>query len=136
MKANVFFRTVWVAVVILASVTGIKAQNGSYYTNDVIEGDQVTTRFVYKTGENGLQYHVKHNFTYDQENRLSSKETLLWDNKTQDWFLQSDIYYSYIGSEIFVAGNCWNQKEQNYTRNVSQFSYDADNLPIAMVSDK
>lgn len=81
----------------------------------MVEDDQVTTQFVYHKGENGLPYHVKYNFTYDQENRLSSKETLLWDNNTQDWFLQNNIYNSYTGSEIFVASTNWNLKDQNYT---------------------
>jgi len=136
MKANVFFKAVCVAVVMIASTVVVKAGN-PHYTNDVINGESVTTRFVYKN-DNGLHYHLKYSFTYDQENRLVSKETFGWNTEMQQWTPQYHTYYSYIGSEIVVESDSWNSKTQAYEKQMNQNFFDihTSGLTIAMVSKK
>ncbi len=130
MKANVFFRTVCVAVVMVATTAMVKATN-PYVTNDVMNGEQVECRYVYKKDNQTLSYHMKHNFTYDQENRLASKETYQWNSATEEWELRSKIQYTYNGLEIFVEADCRGKSEQNYTAHMEHSFRDINSMALA-----
>ncbi|MCD8032419.1 MAG: DUF3836 domain-containing protein [Bacteroides sp.] len=120
MKTNVFFKAVWVAVVMVATTAMVKANN-PYVTNDVMNGQQVETRFVYQKNNQTLSYYMKYHFTYDQENRLASKETFRWNNNTQEWEPQSRVDYTYEEGEIVMENNVWDKKEKRY-REMAQLS--------------
>ncbi len=122
MKANVFFKAMCVAVVMIASTMMVSAGN-PYYTNDVKDGEKVVSRFVYKM-DNGLQYHLKSDFTYDNENRLATKETFTWNNKSQEWVPQKRVHYTYSHTEITITGDTWNKKDKVYAEGIQQSIYD------------
>ncbi len=135
MKANVFFKAVCVAVVMVTSTLMVKAGN-PYYTNDVTDGDQVTSRFVYRN-DNGLHYHLKYDFTYDANNRMASKETYQWNSKNQEWALQSKVQFTYNGSEILVESDATSRKEnKSLALHTQQSIYDINHIATAMASSK
>ncbi|MCD8081441.1 MAG: DUF3836 domain-containing protein, partial [Bacteroides sp.] len=133
----VFFKAVWVAVVMVATTSIVKANN-SYVTNDVMNGQQVETRFVYQKNNQTLSYYMKYHFTYDQENRLASKETFRWNNNTQEWEPQSRVDYTYEEGEIVMENNVWDKKEKRY-REMAQLSFQYINsteMYVAQTSKK
>ncbi len=137
MKANVFFRTVCVAVVMAATTTMVKATN-PYVTNDVMNGEQVECRYLYKKDNQTLSYHMKHNFTYDQENRLASKETYQWNSATEEWELQSRIDYIYENGEVVMENTLWDKKEKTYRKMAQQSFQSSDSIELyaAQTSNK
>ncbi|MCD8079029.1 MAG: DUF3836 domain-containing protein [Bacteroides sp.] len=130
MKTNVFFKAVCVAVVMVATTAMVKANN-SYATNDVMNGQQVETRFVYQKDNQTLSYYMKHEFTYDQENRLASKETFQWNSSTEEWVLRSKTQYTHNGWEILVEADRSKQSEKNDTTHMQYSFRDINSLALA-----
>jgi|GEM_PF-2691478 len=135
MKTNVFFKAMCVGIVMMVSVSVANAQN--YVTNDVMEGEKVVTRFVYKK-QSGLHYYIKSDFTYDQENRLATKETFLWNTRKQEWVPRRRIHYSYTETEIIITGDEWNKRTGAYKEGTQRSMYDIRKvgLPIAQLTSK
>ncbi|MCC8185979.1 MAG: DUF3836 domain-containing protein [Bacteroides sp.] len=121
MKANVFFKAVCVAVIIMATATPVRANN-PYVANDIVKEGKVVTRFIYKNDQ-GLQYHLKSDFTYDAENRLNTKESFLWNPRKQQWIPQQRIQYKYTDSNILITGSSWNEFRKAYTESIRQSIY-------------
>ncbi len=82
MKANVFFKAVCMMVAMAASVSVANAQD-KYVVEDQKEGEKVVERMVY-INNGGLQYHLKADFTYDEQNRIATKTTFLWNKRKQE----------------------------------------------------
>ena len=80
MKTTVFFRMI---VLVVMTITGVvnaelKAQDTNFVTNEVKEGDLVTSKVIYRM-DGSLYRHMKYDFSYDDQNRMTAKEAFKWD---------------------------------------------------------
>lgn len=84
------------------------------YNTTVSEG-RVESQTVFKVeDEKYLQNHLKYAFTYDAQERVTSKEVLKWNADKQCFENQYCLYFSYEGAEVNVEYVAWNQKAAAY----------------------
>lgn len=107
--------TIFVVTVVVNAFGGNSQENFAY--NEVMNGNQVESRIVYKKVEDGkfLQNHLKYNFTYDAEGRMVRKETLKWDEteKAFEHFCCLNYHYTEAGTEVEYA--LWDNKTNAYS---------------------
>ena len=71
MKTTVFFRMI---VLVVMTITGVvnaelKAQDTNFVTNEIKEGDLVTSKVIYRM-DGSLYRHMKYDFSYDDQSRM------------------------------------------------------------------
>ena len=57
---------------------------------------------------------VEYRYEYDEQGRLSSKETLSWDEAKQEWQKSSRLKYKYYKNGYNVEVSSWNVDKQAY----------------------
>ena len=80
MKTTSLFKAVALVAIMIASVLNseVKAQDG-FITNQVMNGELVASKTIFKKDGSYLQRHMQYTFAYDDQNRLISKEASKWD---------------------------------------------------------
>lgn len=134
MKTTVFFRMM---VLVAMAVTGIanaelKAQDINFVTNEVKEGDLITSKVIYRM-DGALYRHLKYDFSYDDQNRMTAKEAFKWDGAADKWIPYFKITYFYANNEITMEYARWNERRKAYIDSVEKSVYELneDNLPVA-----
>ncbi|MCD8080930.1 MAG: DUF3836 domain-containing protein [Bacteroides sp.] len=135
MRTNGWKKAVCVMGIGIAMITGItaKAQNG-YVTNDVVEDEKVISRIIYRN-EDGLQYHMKYDFTYDDQNRMLSKETSRWDRRRKCWSPNTKLTYRYMDTQVVLEHARWSKEQNAYNVDIKHSVYELseDNMPVAQL---
>lgn len=109
----------------------LKAQD-QFITNDVKTGELVTSKIVYR--QNGALYrHMKHDFKYDNQNRVVEKETFKWDSRKEDWMPYCKVEFSYTSDQVVMNYGKWSKKDKAYTESQERTVYALDgfNVPVA-----
>ncbi|WP_455584114.1 DUF3836 domain-containing protein [Bacteroides sp.] len=139
MKTSVFFRMV---VLVVMAVTGmanaeLKAQDTNFVTNEVKEGDLVTSKVIYRM-DGALYRHMKYDFSYDDQKRMTAKEAFKWDGNHDEWVPYFKITYQYANNEITMEYARWNERRRAYIDSVEKSVYElnADNMPVAYMNYK
>lgn len=86
MKTTVLFRIIVLVAMVLAGIANaeVKAQENNFITNEEKAGDLVVLKVVYKL-DGSLYRHMKYDFTYDDQKRMSSKEAFKWNAASEKW---------------------------------------------------
>jgi len=110
---NLFTATM-VAASILAAITNV---SNDYAYNVKNENNVVTEQVVYKVDESGkyLTNHIKYDFSYDSQNRLSTKTTLRWNSRSEKWENSSQLSYTYNNDDCIVEYARWNKKTKDFS---------------------
>lgn len=134
MKTTVFFRMMVLAAIIVAGIASaeLKAQNTNFVTNEVKEGDLVTSKVIYRM-DGALYRHMKYDFSYDDQNRMTTKEAFKWDGGADKWVPYFKITYLYANNEITMEYARWNERRKDYLDSVEKSVYELneDNMPVA-----
>lgn len=116
----------WMAVAVLfAGVITASAQN-DYYTNIDMDGQTVTGRTVYKY-DGYLMPHLKYNYTYDDQNRMSSRTAYLWLDVMNKWIPYYRIDYSYTNGMVNMKYGVWDRRTNDFDKFKEENSYKATN---------
>ena len=77
MKATVFFRMIVLAAMAVIGITNaeLKAQEENFVTNEIKDGDLVTSKVIYRM-DGSLYRHMKYDFSYDNQKRMTAKDPL------------------------------------------------------------
>ena len=86
MKTTVLFRMIVLVAMVFAGIanTTVKAQGNNFITNEEKVDDLVVSKVIYRL-DGSLYRHMKYDFTYDDQKRMSSKEAFKWDASTEKW---------------------------------------------------
>lgn len=109
------------AMAMIMAMTGITnamandaKDNFAYNTTE--QNGQITSQTVYKV-EDGkyLQHHLRHEFTYDAQGRVTRKETLKWNEieKAYERTYCLNFQYSESGTDVEYA--LWNAATNDYS---------------------
>lgn len=132
MKTTLLKAVVCVTLV-FASVLNfnVMAQN-KFFTNDVMAGEQVASKIIYRH-DGMLYHHIKHDFKYDDQNRMIEKETFKWDSSREVWVPSSKTSLNYASGQIVMSLAKWNEKGKMYNDAQEKNIYEIDelNTPIA-----
>lgn len=85
------------------------SNNHEFVYNDTNnEKGQLESRMVYKQSDNSLQQFRELKFTYDDEGRVLTKETLEWDAASNEWKKHELLMFDYSGETPIITRSVWN----------------------------
>ena len=89
MKTTSLFKAVALVAIMVASVLNseVKAQDG-FITNQVMNGELVASKTIFKQEGSYLQRHMQYTFTYDNQNKSSFNRA--W------WIVVSHLVYAMV----------------------------------------
>lgn len=92
MKTTVLFRMIVLVAMVFAGIanTTVKAQGNNFITNEERVDDLVVSKVIYRL-DGSLYRHMKYDFTYDDQKRMSSKEAFKWDASTENGYRTSKL---------------------------------------------
>lgn len=80
---------------------------GMYF--NTVNGNEVNNLY-----DAEAENHVECRYDYDAEGRLSSKETMRWDEATKQWVENVRLCYKYYKNGYNVEVSKWNKEKKTY----------------------
>ena len=77
--------------------------------------------------------HLRYTYTYDNENRVISKEASKWDSVKEAWVPYFKMNVEYNNNEIAVNYARWNSKSNAYDSNVEKTVYELNDSNAALM---
>lgn len=113
-------------MIVLASMGMFHAASSFVYNTEVSDDDTVTAQVVYRRSDDGkyLSHHLRYSYTYDEQQRLSRKEVLKWDNANGEWRKSHCLDYVYDESGYSVSYARWDARKETYAEAVAKQTYD------------
>lgn len=101
------------------------ANNDNFAYNCKVEGDQVTTQYVYRKTADGqaLKHHLIYRYAYDEQGRVVSKEALKWDEARRAYGQYYRLNVAYNTDEVQLQLARWNPDEKAYSADLQRVVY-------------
>ena len=101
---NLFKAVAFVAMVIVSIMNSeVKAQD-RFITNEEVQNDLIVAKTIFKQSGTYLYNHMRYEFTYDDENRLTNKTASKWDGVKEKWMPYFRMSYQYTGVDYVSSG--------------------------------
>ena len=138
MKTNLISKVVVMMVVVMASVMNFSASASNptqYVKNEEMTGELMTAKTIFKNEDGHLFRHLRYTYTYDNENRVASKEASKWDSVKEAWVPYFKMNVSYTNDEVELSYARWNSKSNVYDSNIEKTVYELnDNNAVLMLA--
>ena len=141
MKTNLISKAVVMLAVVMASVMNFSASASNptqYVKNEEMTGELMTAKTIFKNEDGRLYRHLRYIYTYDTENRVTSKEASKWDSSKEAWvpYFKMDVFYA--NNEVELSYARWNSKSNAYDSSIKKTIYDLndDNVTLMLASTK
>ena len=136
MKTYLISKAVVMLAVVMASVMNFSASAVNptqYVTNDEMIGEMITAKNIFRNEDGHLFRHLRYTYTYDNENRVTSKEASKWNSEKEAWVPYFKLDVEYSGNEVELNYACWNNKSNAYDGNVQKTVYELNNSNVNMM---
>ena len=136
MKTNLISKAVVMLAVVMASVMNFSASASNpnqYVKNEEMTGELITARTIFKNEDGHLFRHLRYTYTYDNENRVTSKEASKWDSSKETWVPYFKMDVSYANNEVELSYARWNSKSNAYDSNVEKTVYELNDSNAALM---
>ena len=141
MKTNLISKAVVMLAVVMASVMNFSASASNptqYVKNEEMTGELMTAKTIFKNEDGRLYRHLRYTYTYDTENRVTSKEASTWDSSKEAWvpYFKMDVFYA--NNEVELSYARWNSKSNAYDSSIKKTVYEMndDNVTLMLASTK
>ena len=141
MKTNLISKAVVMLAVVMASVMNFSASASNptqYVKNEEMTGELMTAKTIFKNEDGRLYRHLRYTYTYDTENRVTSKEASKWDSSKEAWvpYFEMDVFYA--NNEVELSYARWNSKSNAYDSSIKKTVYEMndDNVTLMLASTK
>ena len=141
MKTNLLSKAVVMLAVVMASVMNFSASASNptqYVKNEEMTGELMTAKTIFKNEDGRLYRHLRYTYTYDTENRVTSKEASKWDSSKEAWvpYFKMDVFYA--NNEVELSYARWNSKSNAYDSSIKKTVYEMndDNVTLMLASTK
>lgn len=136
MKTNLISKAVVMLAVVMASVMNFSANASNptqYVKNEEMTGELMTAKTIFKNEDGHLYRHLRYTYTYDNENRVTSKEASKWDSSKEAWvpYFKMDVFYA--NNEVELSYARWNSKSNAYDSNVEKTVYELNDSNAALM---
>ena len=131
MKTNLISKAV-----VMASVMNFSASASNptqYVKNEEMTGELMTAKTIFKNEDGHLFRHLRYTYTYDNENRVTSKEASKWDSSKETWVPYFKMDVSYANNEVELSYARWNSKSNAYDSNVEKTVYELNDSNAALM---
>ena len=100
--------------------------------------DNPLPRKVFGNEDGRLYRHLRYTYTYDTENRVTSKEASKWDSSKEAWVPYFKMDVSYANNEVELSYARWNSKSNAYDSSIKKTIYEMndDNVTLMLASTK
>lgn len=109
-----------------------------YVKNEEMTGELMTAKTIFKNEDGRLYRHLRYAYTYDTENRVTSKEASKWDSSKEAWvpYFKMDVFYA--NNEVELSYARWNSKSNAYDSSIKKTIYEMndDNVTLMLASTK
>ena len=141
MKATVFSKAVVMIAVVMASVMNFSASAvnpAKYVKNEEMTGELMTAKTIFRNEDGHLFRHLRYTYTYDNENRVSSKEASKWDSEKEAWVPYFKLDVEYADTEVELSYARWNSRSNAYDSKVEKTVYEVndENANMMLASAK
>ena len=141
MKTNLISKAVVMLAVVMASVMNFSASASNptqYVKNEEMTGELMTAKTIFKNEDGRLYRHLRYTYTYDTENRVTSKEASKWDSSQEAWVPYFKMDVSYANNEVELSYARWNSKSNAYDSSIKKTVYEMndDNVTLMLASTK
>ena len=141
MKTNLISKAVVMLAVVMASVMNFSANASNptqYVKNEEMTGELMTAKTIFKNEDGHLYRHLRYTYTYDTENRVTSKEASKWDSSKETWVPYFKMDVSYTNNEVELSYARWNSKSNAYDSSIKKTVYEMndDNVTLMLASTK
>ena len=141
MKTNLISKAVVMLAVVMASVMNFSASASTptqYVKNEEMTGELITAKTIFKNEDGHLYRHLRYTYTYDTENRVTSKEASKWDSSQEAWVPYFKMDVSYANNEVELSYARWNSKSNAYDSSIKKTIYEMndDNVTLMLASTK
>ena len=141
MKTNLISKAVVMVAVVMASVMNFSANASNptqYVKNEEMTGELMTAKTIFKNEDGHLYRHLRYTYTYDTENRVTSKEASKWDSSKEAWVPYFKMDVSYTNNEVELSYARWNSKSNAYDSSIKKTIYEMndDNVTLMLASTK
>ena len=141
MKTNLISKAVVMLAVVMASVMNFSASASNptqYVKNEEMTGELMTAKTIFKNEDGRLYRHLRYTYTYDTENRVTSKEASKWDSSKEAWVPYFKMDVSYANNEVELSYARWNSKSNAYDSSIKKTIYELndDNVTLMLASTK
>ena len=141
MKTNLISKAVVMLAVVMASVMNFSANASNptqYVKNEEMTGELMTAKTIFKNEDGRLYRHLRYAYTYDTENRVTSKEASKWDSSKEAWVPYFKMDVSYANNEVELSYARWNSKSNAYDSSIEKTVYEMndDNVTLMLASTK
>ncbi len=141
MKTNLFSKAVVMVAVVMASVMNFSASASNpteYVKNEEMTGELMTAKTIFRNKDGRLFRHLRYTYTYDNENRVSSKEASKWDSEKEAWVPYFKLDVEYTGNEVELSYARWNSRSNAYDSKVEKTVYEVndENANMMLASAK
>ena len=136
MKTNLISKAVVMLAVVMASVMNFSASASNptqYVKNEEMTGELMTAKTIFKNEDGHLFRHLRYTYTYDNENRVTSKEASKWDSSKEAWVPYFKMDVSYANNEVELSYARWNSKSNAYDSNVEKTVYELNDSNAALM---
>ena len=136
MKTNLISKAVVMVAVVMASVMNFSASASNptqYVKNEEMTGELMTAKTIFKNEDGHLFRHLRYTYTYDNENRVTSKEASKWDSSKETWVPYFKMDVSYANNEVELSYARWNSKNNAYDSNVEKTVYELNDSNAALM---
>ena len=136
MKTNLISKAVVMLAVVMASVMNFSANASNptqYVKNEEMTGELMTAKTIFKNEDGRLYRHLRYTYTYDNENRVTSKEASKWDSSKETWVPYFKMDVSYANNEVELSYARWNSKSNAYDSNVEKTVYELNDSNAALM---
>lgn len=97
----------------LSNVSGTQS-NSQYFYNADFQNGKVSQVNVLNNDGKYLSNKLSYRYTYDNQDRLIEKQTLLWDNTKHEWREYQVQRYDYASNKMTMTLSRWNKATQKY----------------------
>ena len=136
MKTNLISKAVVMVAVVMVSVMNFSASASNptqYVKNEEMTGELMTAKTIFKNEDGHLFRHLRYTYTYDNENRVTSKEASKWDSSKETWVPYFKMDVSYANNEVELSYARWNSKNNAYDSNVEKTVYELNDSNAALM---
>ena len=136
MKATVFSKAVVMMAVVMASVMNFSASAATpadYVKNEEMTGELMTAKTIFRNEGGYLFRHLRYTYTYDSENRVTSKEAFKWDSVKEAWVPYFKLDVEYTDSEVELNYARWNSRTNGYDSYTQTIVYELNDSNAALM---
>lgn len=126
---------IWICGLYIVSVmnTEVKAQENNFITNEEVKNELVVAKTIFKQDGAQLYRHIRYEYSYDDQKRLTCKEASKWDGAKDEWIPYFKMTYQYGNDEITMSYARWNESHKAYDKDMKKSVYELndENMPVA-----